>query len=223
MASHWWSLYPRVHNAVGGLSRLVERPQLVQKLAFSSITDKNDSATATAASPTLQVTKTSTLGAASDDPEKQPRRRRRRTSFGADSIDSIPSFQDFQQQQAVRNQYRQFMRLVRPLAASPDLKQQIRREFRHTAATDSWQVKRALSEGNRRFKDLSAMLGNQVKAMNPNHLNDTDIDNNDDYHTPKDHKPTSQTAWPWQQAGSADSRIPSRPARYPSKSTEILK
>jgi hypothetical protein len=160
----------------------------------------------------VQVTKSTTLA-----DETKPRRRRRRTAFGADSIDAIPSFQEFQQQQAVRVQYRQFLRLVRPVkVSSPELAPQIRREFRNSQAADgdSWNIKRALSEGTRRYKELSAMLGNQTKVIESSKKNPNDNDDSTTNNHPHQ-QAKSQSAWPWQQASGT---FRPKPSRFPSKS-----
>ena len=72
----------------------------------------------------------------------------------------IPSFRDFQLQVQVRNLYRKFLRLTYT-THQQELRQQVCREFRATASkqsSPSWQIKREISEGNKRYKELQAML-----------------------------------------------------------------
>lgn len=85
--------------------------------------------------------------ASSDHP---PPSRRRRHSF----TDSIPSFQEFQKITQIKSLYRKFVRLS---TAQPEILTSIRREFR-IEQPDSWHVQRAISEGSRRYKELSSMM-----------------------------------------------------------------
>jgi hypothetical protein len=189
------SLYPRIQSPVGSLLATT-RLRFTQCVPFSTTADNKDSSK-------VEVTKTATP----DETTKPRKSRRRRTAFGADSVADIPSFADFQQLLAVRKLYRQFLRLVRPLKdSSPEIGPQIRREFRVTAV-DSWQTKRALSEGGRRFKELSAMLGSQTKE----HTNQNDVDTS----SPQHQRAISKSAYPWQQSSGT---FQPKPSRFPSKS-----
>jgi len=89
--------------------------------------------------------------------EKPRKRRRHRFDL---SGDDVPSFQDFQQQVKVRSLFRSFLRLTKPTGeASAELRQQVRREFRSSKdLVDRWDIKRAVSEGSKRYKELSTML-----------------------------------------------------------------
>lgn len=142
-----------------------------------------------------------------DDDEKntkttRPRRRRRRHNF---DVDQVPSFEAFQQQQNIRALYRSFLRLAYGTAARDELVSQIRREFRHAAPADGdpWAVKRALSDGGKRYKELAAMLssvpGKTVSAASPN-------DDDDDDTTPP------SPSWPWQSG-----TPPSKPLAFPKR------
>jgi hypothetical protein len=127
--------------------------------------------------------------------ETSNRRKRRRHRF---QVDSIPSFQDFQQQKRTRGLYRQFLRLVWGTSQRMDFLSQIRHEFRNVAVVDDWQRRRALSEGSRRLKDLSAMLSTSVAAQKS--IRD-DGDARDD-HSPGETStsvpPSTSELWPWQ-------------------------
>lgn len=137
-----------------------------------------------------------------DPPERRvPRRRRQRHRF---QVDEVPSFHEFQQQQRARGLYRQFCRLVWPTPQRTELVRQVRHEFLQAASTkDEWQVKRALSEGSRRLKELSAMLDGSVKVeggrVPPAVVGAT--------------HPAQQ--WPWQRQ---ESDQPHRPVPFPPKS-----
>ena len=118
------------------------------------------------------------------------RRRRRRHNF---DVTQVPSFEAFQQQQQIRSLYRQFFRLAYKSSSRDDLAVQIRREFRQVVSADDdpWALKRALSEGGRRYKELSAMLssvpgsGQQQKESNE-----------------ANKKSKQSSAWPWQSSKS---------------------
>ena len=147
-------------------------------------------------------------------------RNRRRHRFGR--ADEIPSFRDFQKQMQVRSLYRQFTRLVRtssPTASSngPELQGQIRREFR-LPQQDSWHIQRALSEGGRRYKELSAMLGNSVKRNRQTTA--TPIDSSQPTYansSSSNAPPASITSkWPWNQT--IKNGPPQRPSPFPPKS-----
>lgn len=85
--------------------------------------------------------------------------KRRRSRFDINDTNQVPSFRDFQQHHQVKSLYRKFLRLVKPLAEPHELQEQIRREFRASRAkSESWQTKRELAEGMKRYKELSAML-----------------------------------------------------------------
>jgi hypothetical protein len=138
-----------------------------------------------------------------DEASSSPPRRRKRHRFSVNT-DDIPSFQDFQQHVKVRSLYRQFLRLTGPIGSdqtSAELRVQIRREFRATPRTaDKWDIKRAMSEGSRRYKDLSAMLQSVPSRKTTATTDGT----------------SSSTAsiWPWQTDSQAD-HPPPRP--FPSK------
>jgi hypothetical protein len=139
--------------------------------------------------------------------EAKPKARRRRRHRFRTTTDDIPSFQDFQQQVKVRSLFRQFLRLTSPIASedvSSDLRAQIRREFRANTGNqlDQWDIKRALSEGGKRLKELSAMLHSIPMKKS--------VDN-DAVSTQE--KP-EESQWPWQ---SDKPRAP--PLRFPSKSS----
>jgi hypothetical protein len=143
--------------------------------------------------------------------ETSDRRKRRRHRF---QVDSIPSFQDFQQQQRTRGLYRQFLRLVWRTSQRTDFLSQIRHEFRNVAVGDDWQRKRALSEGGRRLKELSAMLGTSVAAKNSGRDNG---DRRDDHSSGEGSTrvPVSTSElWPWQRQ---DGALQNAPLSYPPK------
>jgi hypothetical protein len=149
---------------------------------------------------------------------------RRRHRFGG-STDQIPSFRDFQLKVQIWSLYRQFTRLVfrstNDKQSRTELLAKIRHEFR-LAQSDHWHIQRALSEGSRRYKELSAMLGNSVKHVN----HTTSIPTTrktpgeplvDDSPAPPPVATTS--AWPWNQPQSDDVASPiRRPLVFPRKS-----
>lgn len=148
-----------------------------------------------------------------------PRRRRHRHRFN-NFTEDIPSFQAFQQQQQVRSLYRKFTRLVNQNASGSsraDLQNQIRREFRLPQA-DSWHIKRSVSEGNRRYKELAAMLGNSVTDGKNTATNNAT--------RPSASVPVSSTSvdWPWNKpsrntrGGTSNGTHPQRPLPFPPKS-----
>lgn len=120
----------------------------------------------------------------STDSFKPPtKKRRRRHDFGA-----IPSFQEFQHQHKVKSLYRQYVRLIWRVPDRTDLLSQVRHEFRHAIVGDAWQMQRALSEGGRRLKELSAMLANTVR---------TSRGAADDGSTPP-FSSSTRPQWPWE-------------------------
>lgn len=127
--------------------------------------------------------------------ETSNRRKRRRHRF---QVESIPSFQDFQQQQRTRGLYRQFLRLVWDTPQRKDFLSQIRHEFQNVAVGDDWQRKRALSEGSRRLKELSAMLGTSVAAQKSGRDDGTGRDDNSSGQTSTLAPPSTSELWPWQ-------------------------
>lgn len=125
-------------------------------------------------------------------------RRRRRHNF---DLHQVPSFQAFQQQQQIRSLYRQFLRLAYNSSAKDELVAQIRREFRQVSSSDDndpWALKRALSEGGRRYKELSAMLGS-VPSTGGRQQETEQEDNVDSSNSYKSNQSTKPSApWPWQ-------------------------
>jgi hypothetical protein len=119
----------------------------------------------------------------SSTPEVAPPTRRRRRSRHKFDLEEVPSFEAFQQQQQTRALYRQFMRLAYGTTSRGELVVQIRHEFKQAAGSDDpWAVKRAFSEGGRRYKELAAMLSSvpSTKSSKPA--------------SPSKASPT----WPWQ-------------------------
>jgi hypothetical protein len=144
--------------------------------------------------------------------ETSNRRKRRRHRF---QVDNIPSFQDFQQQQRTRGLYRQFLRLVWDTPQRKDFLSQIRHEFQNVTVGDDWQRKRALSEGSRRLKELSAMLGTSVAAQKPGRDNGDGRgrDDNSSGETSTRVPPSTSELWPWQR----QEVIVHGPVSYPPK------
>lgn len=167
------------------------------------------------------------------------RRRRRRHNF---DLERVPSFEAFQQQQKIRSLYRQFLRLAyKGTAASTtttttniksndassssssttrdDLLQQIRHEFRQVQPRDAdpWTVKRALSEGGRRYKELAAMLslGASVSTTSTAAADgaSSSASGADDDRTAKSRQ-SSTTAWPWHGGKGA---APGKPLSFPKR------
>ena len=134
-----------------------------------------------------------------DEPASGRQRRRRRHNF---DVTSVPSFQEFQQQQQVRQLYRKFWRVTSPLAPAnrDELRQQVRHEFRRNLqVSSSWDRKRALSEGSRRLKEISAMLGSSVKsATNEEAESSLDEDDEDRSRSAAARKTSETKQWPWQ-------------------------
>ena len=112
----------------------------------------------------------------------------------------MPSFHDFQRQQKVKSLYRSFLRLAYQTPSPQDLLSQIRPEFRQSNVATEWDRKRALSEGQKRYKELSAMLGSSVRSTKKEEVPEA--------------PPTS--AWPWKD-DTEDKNKPSKPLGLPSK------
>jgi hypothetical protein len=144
--------------------------------------------------------------------ETSVRRKRRRHRF---QVDSIPSFQDFQQQQRARGLYRQFLRLVWHTSQRGDFLSQIRHEFRNVAVVDDWHRKRAISEGGRRLKELSAMLGTSVAAKSVSKDNGDGPENHSSGERSTRAPPSTSELWPWQRREGA---LQNGPVSYPPKS-----
>ena len=117
---------------------------------------------------------------------------RRRHQFG-----NIPSFRDFQQILQAKALYRKFMRISKH---DDELRTSIRREFRNNHHPSDLQ--RALSEGNRRFKELSAMMGTLS-------------------HIKQQQVPASSSVWPWNHRH-RDNDIITVPIRFPPKNKKEL-
>ena len=162
-------------------------------------------------------------------PQASRSRKRHRHRF-TNVTDDIPSFQEFQQQQQVRSLYRKFTRLVvrqtpaavRPQGTSSDLQRQIRHEFR-LPAQDSWHVKRSMSEGNRRYKELASMLGSTVlSAANEKNSRSDNNHTHEASLVAEPSVPSSATGnWPWNRpnpTGRDTNGLPGRPLPFPRKS-----
>lgn len=141
---------------------------------------------------------------------KRQRSRRRRHDF---ETETIPPFHEFLQQQSIRNMYRQFLRLIRPLPQRRELEAQIRHQFRMTVGSDKWEIKRAMSEGSRRLKELSAMVSNSVGAGKRSESVEEKVDDT------ANHAPSSSSSaeWPWSRQQEISS-FASKPLGLPSRS-----
>jgi len=146
------------HHLVAGPPPVSSRASSSIRSYSSAKNEEVDDDLAAVAPP--QVTLTTQTAAAATTSTRRPRKRHRHRFR---TTEEIPSFHEFQLQQRVRSLYRQFTRLVltQQQSARRDLQNQIRREFR-LPQQDQWHVKRSVSEGNRRFKELSAMLGSSL-------------------------------------------------------------
>jgi len=147
------------------------------------------------------------------------RRRRRRHRF--DNIDEVPSFEVFQQKQKTKAMYREFLRLIYPLGegdSREELLLQLRRQFRAHGTTplSAWDNKRAHSEGSKRLKELSAMLGNAVdtsKKRKGRGAPEVEPEQKAKGQQQEEHQPSESTSsWPWQTQS-----IPKRPSPFPKK------
>ena len=144
---------------------------------------------------------------------KSPESKRKRHRFRAINTDEIPSFYEFQQQIQVRNLYRMFLRL----SSDYELRDQIRREFRESvnnSTMDSWHTKRALSEGTRRYKELSAMLSSTPRRKDAQQPKSTPQPSEDSKTTggTDSSAETTLSNWPWQRNSGEH-----KPFRLPSK------
>lgn len=113
-------------------------------------------------------------------------KKRKRHQFLVDQK-NIPSFHDFQQNIQIRNLYRKFVRLDKKMAStaggsSSNILPQIRYEFRQPLH-DSFSIKRAISEGNRKYQELRGLV--EVSS-------DNDSAKRRIFPTSKEMK------WPWQ-------------------------
>ena len=193
-------------------------------LLFSSspaVDDDSSLSSLETEAPKVTVTQQKQFHAGQEEVGGGARRKRHRHRFN-NFTDEIPSFQEFQQQQQIRSLYRKFTRLVFQKAASTriDLQRQIRHEFR-LPQSDALHVKRSMSEGNRRYKELTAMLGSAV-VSDPNKNNSLNSKDNESALPKDDSVPASATGnWPWNRpsSNSGDANgTPPRPLPFPRKS-----
>jgi hypothetical protein len=163
----------------------------------------------------------------------QPRRKRH--VFRGKNIENLPSFHDFQLQMQIRQLYRKYVRLVwhsstkrqqesatittngSATSRSPNMRRDmmatVKSEFRKSPHSDSWEIKRALSEGNRRYKELASMLST-TSMMNGtnNELSFTNgIVGADDENI------SLKNVWPWNNMKRSN-EVPQRPLSFPPKS-----
>lgn len=140
----------------------------------------------------------------SESTAPSPSRQRKRHSFlrSPGRLENVPSFSDFQQQLRVKSLYRQYFRLIyqslsRDDTSRKEMMSQVRDEFRaqSRSATSPWDAKRAISEGTKRFKELSSMMGNSVVTEKPK----TDDDGDENDGTSSRRTTTNVGLWPWQQ------------------------
>lgn len=162
------------------------------------------------------ISSTSTSLSSQQPPPPPPsapvKRRRQRHSFK--NLDNIPSFQDFQQQVQLRSLFRHYLRMIAPLASDhrKELLEQIRKEFRMPQESN-WHVKRSLSDGSRRLKELGTMLGatahtrtavdNVSQTVINKGIDDTEPDrSNTNKNTERSNESKTTTVpdnpWPWQ-------------------------
>mmetsp|Transcript_4411 Transcript_4411/g.12226 ORF Transcript_4411/g.12226 Transcript_4411/m.12226 type:complete len:302 (+) Transcript_4411:123-1028(+) len=164
-------------------------------------------------------------------------RRRQRHRFDQNQfLDDIPSFETFQLQQQTRRLYRQFLRLIYQAlggnhnhnhnnhdknnnnsssssSSRDELLQQVRRQFRSANAADpmsNWDVKRAHSEGGKRLKELSSLLGHHhgttSSGSSPKDDQDTVEPQQQQQHWEETKPVPKPTDWPWRRQSAAHSR-----------------
>jgi hypothetical protein len=176
--------------------------------AYKAPTPSNDNDTPSSSS----TSDTTTTDSDSPQPPPQQQRKRRRKRHNFD-LQAVPSFAAFQQEQSIRTLYRQFMRLAyrrqdkdddnSNKRKHDDLVLQIRREFRHVSIStndDPWATKRALSEGHRRYKELTAMLssvpGGTKGSGRDSNASSSTLDEDNVSSIPRK-EPSSSPVWPW--------------------------
>lgn len=156
-------------------------------------------------------------------------RRRKRHRFNLNT-DEVPSFQDFQQNFQIRSLFRKFLRLVGPTKSANgsqtdridpsessrssfyELRLQVRREFKAIPKTaDRWDVKRAISDGNKRYKELTAMFMSVPRGR----TRQTTEDSTNPSNLPLKVEGATNPSWPWETTESFQQRSP--PKRFPSK------
>lgn len=178
------------------------------------------------------------------DGEQQQQTGRKRHVFRGRKLENLPSFRDFQLQMQIRQLFRRYVRLVWQSSTKTrhdddvpgktasvktdntnstssnfgirrDIMATIKSEFRKTPNTDSWEIKRALSEGNRRYKELDSMLSttSMTKALQNKDINIS----NDKVGDVPETKP-STNLWPWNNNNNTADNVPRRPLLFPSKS-----
>jgi hypothetical protein len=192
------------------------------------------------------------------EPSRRNSSRRQRHTFLRSSstdldLDIVPSFAEFQQQVRVKSMYRQYLRLIyqkflvvsstnddksSSTAGRDEMIAQVRQEFKkqsnNNSSMSAWGVKRAMSEGSRRFKELSSMLGNSVvvnveTTTSASEDDDEDADNGSQLRRNGSAASSSSSSldnsgkylWPWQQQQEERSIDPTRrpwSPLYPSKS-----
>eukprot|EP00977_Amphora_coffeiformis_P012167 scaffold2992_cov214-Amphora_coffeaeformis.AAC.49 len=181
--------YPSVTTAAR-LSMKGTPTLAIQGTSFSPLSQRAFSTSSSSDNDDVVITKTT------------PRRRRRRHNF---DLDQVPSFEAFQQQQNIRALYRSFLRLAYGSSSRHELVQQVRREFRQGVPLDDpWALKRAISDGGKRYKELSAMLSS-VPGSSKNAPPASQ-------ETQKASKKSSSSAWPWQ-----GGKSPGKPLAFPKR------
>lgn len=156
--------------------------------------------------------------------EQRPRRKRH--VFRGKKLENVPSFHDFQLQTQIRHLYRRYIRLVWHNAAATtsnststggirrDIMATIKSEFRRVPNSDPWETKRALSEGNRRYKELASML-NTTSMTN---LRNKEIKSPHEQNDARSETMSSTNVWPWHNNNPKIGNTLQRPLPFPPKS-----
>lgn len=159
------------------------------------------------------------------------------------SIDDIPSFHDFQRLMQIRSLYRQYTRLIglynrnRKNAASTlthpqqvELQHQVRTEFKHHQNTnhkkDVFYIQKSLAEGQRRYKELYAMIDGTTTNATTTKTTDSNISNTTTTMSSSPTKnsatmapstsssppPATESYWPWNKTGNNTMPQPPTPS-----------
>ena len=107
---------------------------------------------------------------------------------------AAPSLQEFLHKQKVLQQYRSFLksiRLIKDTSERQNAFQEVNREFkRHAALQDSLATQMAVTDGERKLKQVQSMVGYSATMEDEDSWLKT--------HDPEDQRGRVGTEWPWQ-------------------------
>jgi hypothetical protein len=129
--------------------------------------------------------------------QKSPRRRHRRIDM---SGEEVPSYKEFVHRFTVLSLYRNYLKTIQKFLSphnqqqqQQELKEQVQREFRahkDIEINDSFNLQRALADGQRRFRELQELTGSGSPDAD-SWLNTQDVE---------DPRGRVGEGWPWDQS-----------------------